>query len=651
MSSVIEQSLAQRRRYLGLLCVIALLGMLARVTTVFVGLMSDDFMQHGMLAGLYPGDGYAPFDLYAFLRRGEAMVAHVERGTAPWWAVPELHGTVLRPVASVLLWLDHALLPGQVELWHLHSLLWFGASIVALGLVARRLLPSSIALIAVALFACEAGIVSPLGWLANRCVLVCATFGLLAIWTHLEWRAPESATPAWLRRRGPVIEGVLMALCIGAGEYALGIVAYLLAWELFVGTSGQRPGVRALTTTRSLLPALIPVAIYLLIHKLLGYGTFGAEVYADPFHTPTGYLRWASKRVPKLIAAGFWSIPGATIHVFRFGPFEPFEDRFVTPETSSDDYHAIHIRVAWVLIVIAVVVVTLARRGLHAHERQSLRALVVGGFLGLLPIAVAPAHSRLLVIAQLGVCTLIAAILVATVRLLRGRGLPEPVALARLRGALLLPFATLLAFNHSVGDLRWGQAYIVHIDVLQAQNLAAFTEGDVLGPDLEGADVVIINAPSQSLGLYGSFVLDANGWPAPRTWRPLALGGEFALIANRPQQSTLELSTVQGGWMHTAGELFFRREDQPLQAGDVLAYPSLRVEVLAAEGGHPTRVRFEFDRPLEQFLFLVSTPQGLRRWTVPAVGKVGVAPLPRLPLVDDPDDVVFPPYQSAATAK
>jgi hypothetical protein len=256
------------------------------------------------------------------------MVAHVEQGTAPWWSVPELHGTVLRPVASVLLWLDHVLAPGHPRLWHLHSLLWFGAAIVAFGLVARRMLPSSIALLAVVLFGCEAGVVSPLSWLANRCVLICFTFGLLAIWTHLEWRAPQSATPKWMRERGPVIEGVLMALCIGAGEYGLAILAYLLAWELFVGTGmGKGFTARLIATARSLVPALVPILAYLLAHKLLGYGTFGAEVYADPFHTPTGYLHWAVKRVPKLAAAGFWSVPAATIHVFRFGPFAPFEAR------------------------------------------------------------------------------------------------------------------------------------------------------------------------------------------------------------------------------------------------------------------------------------------------------------------------------------
>ncbi|MFO7563332.1 MAG: hypothetical protein R6X02_11875 [Enhygromyxa sp.] len=628
------------RRYLALVGLIALLAVAARSLAVSVGLMSDDFMQHAMIAGLYPGEGYVPFDLYAFLRRGETMIAHVEQGTAPWWSVPELHGTVLRPVASVLLWLDHALFPGAVELWHGHSLLWFAAAIVAFGLVVGRLLPRSIALLAVLLFACEAGVVSPLGWLANRCVLVCATFGLLAFWVHLQWRAPAPSSPARLRKHGPWIEGVLMALCIGAGEYGLAILAYLLAWELLLGPGERRGLARMAELGRALLPALIPVVLYLLAHKLLGYGTFGAEVYADPFHTPGGYLKWASTRVPQMIMAGFWSVPGATIHVFRFGLLEPFEDRLVTPQMSADEYHMVHVRVAWVAVALAVIVVALARRGLHERERRTLGALVLGGCLGLLPIAVAPAHSRLLILAQLGFCSLIAALLVAAGRMLSSG--PEPRR--RLQGVALLPFAGLLAYAHTIGDLRWGQDYLEYIDELQAQNLAAFVEGDLLGPDLEGADVVVLNAPSQTLGLYGPFVLDSKGWPAPRSWRPLTLGGEFAIFATRPAPRVLELTAISGAWMHKAGELFFRREDQPLAAGDVLEYPSLRVEIIASKAGHPTKIRFTFDRALEQFIFVSATPQGLRRWSVPGLGESNLVPLPRLPPVDDPDAVVFPPY-------
>jgi hypothetical protein len=652
---------ADRRRTFALVCVIALCAMALRSSAVFVGLMSDDFMQHAMLAGSYPGEGYVPFDLYGFLRGGETIVAHVEQGTAPWWSVPELHGTVLRPLASVLLWLDHVVAPDRVVLWHVHSLLWFGAAIVAFGLVVLRLLPRSIALLAVVLFACEAGFVSPLAWLANRCALIGLSFGLLAIRVHLEWRTPEPSTPAWLRRRGPIVEAVLMALCMGAGEYGLGIFAYLLGWEWFVGAQIGRPWARARAIARALAPALIPVALYLLAHKLLGYGTFGAEVYADPFHTPRGYAYWASKRLPQLMTAAFWSIPAATIHVFRFAWSERVAEFWLgDPPPPAFAYHAAHVRMAWWGVAVAVVIVALARRGLHEAERRVVRALVVGGLLGLLPIAVAPAHSRLLVIAQLGACTLIAAVIVASLRLLLGRapqatpawmqrlldaaGDRRAALLLRLRGVVLVPVVALLAWVHTIGDLRWGHAYTEHIDTLQLRNIAAFTQGDILDHELRGRDVVILNAPSQALGLYGGYVLHANGWPMPATWRPLALGGEFAMFATRTGTHTLDLAAIQGTWLRTAGELFFRREDQPLDAGDVLAYPSLRAEILAAEYGRPTKVRFTFERPLEELLFVASTPKGLRVWSVPEVGKFAMIPLPRLPPVEDRSAVRFPAY-------
>lgn len=625
-----------RRRELALIGVIALIAIAAmalRISAASVGLMSDDLMHHAMLAGIYPGDGYAPFDLYGFLRRGDGLVAHVEQGTAPWWSTPELHGTVLRPLASALLWLDHRLLPGRVVAWHLHSLLWFGASVVALGLVACKLLPRSIALIAVLLFACEAGAATSLAWLANRCVLVCATFGLLAIWTHLEWRRPAETTPAWRCKYGPVIEGVLMALCISAGEYGFAIFAQLLAWELVVG-EGRGLAQIKLVLGR-LAASLIPIAIYLLAHRLLGYGTFGAETYADPFHAPASYLAQAATRVPQLIAAGFWSVPASTIDVFQFGLLERLD---------PIDTHATHLRVAWSGIAGAGVLILLARRGLWPGERESLRALVIGALLGLLPIVVAPAHSRLLLIAQLGACTLIASILVASARLVSGRGPTtnnSKVRTRRIRGAALLPFAGLLAYTHTVGELRWGQAYIEHLDQLQARNIAAFSEGDLLDHELGGRDVVILNGPNQSLALHGGFMLDAHGWPAPASWRALALGGQFAMFASRPDPHTLELSAIQGAWMQTAGALFFRRQDQPLEIGDVLTWPTLRVEILAATAGHPTKLRFQFDRPLEQLIFVVATAHGLDRWPVPAVGDTGLVPLPQLPPAADPDSVRF----------
>lgn len=629
-----------RRRELWLLLAIAVLGCLVRAGAVKVGLMSDDFMQQAMLDGIYPGGNYAPFDLYGFLRR-DVMIEHVEQGTAPWWSVPELHGTVLRPLASLLLWLDRRVLPGRIDLWHLHSLLWFAAAIVAFGLAVLRMLPRSIAVLAVIMFACEAGIISPLAWLANRCVLMCATFGFLAIYAQLEWRQPRADTPAWLRERGAWVVGGLMTLSVAAGEYALGIVALLGCFELLRGPGPLRERARAL------LPAVLPVLVYLAVHKALGYGTFGAEVYADPFHAPLGYLEWTAKRIPKLITAGFWSIPGATINVFRFGLLRNTEDWWMPQPPTAEQFHRAHIGLAAVGVVLAAITIALARRAWSADERATLRVLMLGGVLGLLPIAVAPAHSRLLVIAQLAVCPVVAAVVVGCVRLVLAR-VAKPTVGSRVRGVVLVPIAALLAWQHTIGDLRWGRAYLRYLDALQASNMVAFTQGDLLDGPLEGLDVVVLNGPSQSVGLFGPFVLRTQGLPVPHSWRPLTIGSNFATVAHRSGPDTLVLSAVQGAWLHNAGELFFRREDQPLHAGDVLVYPTLRAEILADDDGHPTSVRFRFDRKLDDpsLLFVVATERGLMRWKLPPVGGRNVVPLPKLPAVAQAADIHASPSQN-----
>jgi hypothetical protein len=273
-----------------------------------------------------------------------------------------------------------------------------------------------------------------------------------------------------------------------------------------------------------------------------------------------------------------------------------------------------------------------------------LRVLVLGGLLGLLPISVAPAHSRLLVVAQLAVCPLIAAVIIGCVRLLLGRGpahVPTPSVGSRVRGALLLPIAGLLAWQHTLGDIRWGNSYLRYLDALQASNMVAFTDGDLLKDDLSGRDVIIVNGPSQSVGLFGSFVLHTADLPTPRSWRPLTIGSNFASVANRPAANILVVSTVQGAWLRNAGELFFRREDQPLHTGDMLTYPTLSAEVLRDDDGHPTSVRFVFDRNLDDpsLVFVVATEHGIMRWNVPPVKGRNVIPLPKLPAVPEAENI------------
>lgn len=638
----------ERRRWLIALLLLSLAAIAVRWPAVNIGRLSDDYMQDAMLAGLYPGEHYVPFDLYAFARRGASVAPHVEQGTLPWFVESDFHGAVLRPLSSLLLWLDHVIAPNSVRLWHLHSLLWFAASIFTFGWCVRRMLPRWPAALAVLLFACEAAFVSPLGWVANRCVLVSAAIGFAAIFTHIEWRQPDPDTPGWLRRHGPLVELALISLSLAAGEYGLGVVAYVFAWELFAGPRDPSATLRQRlrTSGRALAPALVPVLAYLAVHKLLGYGTIGADVYVDPFNSPAGWLKWAQLRLPKLASAALWAVPASTIHVFRHPAAAWWNERW--PSYEPMEFHESHASFGLAGLTLAALVLGLARFGLHEDERRSLRVVLLGAALGLLPVSVAPAHSRLLVVAQLGACVAVSLIVFGCGRLLLGRGRaadarPGPIT-RRVLGVALLPAAAIMLWLHTVSDLQWTRRYLIHLDGMQAANAAAFTEGDLLDQDLAGRDVIVMNGPSQSVGMYGPFVLHVNGMPVPNSWRSLALGGDHPIWVFRPSDKVLELAAIRGAWLQTAGELFFRRSDRPLPAGSSFDYPSMDVEVLQDDDGDPTRLRFSFSRSLDDpaFLFLISTKQGLMRWEIPAIEESQTVPRPALPYVGN-RDVLFTP--------
>jgi hypothetical protein len=645
------------------LFVVSLLAGVARRDALEVGLLADDYMQHAMLTGSYPGEGYVPFDLYAFLR-GDAQgdpegaqlqARHIEHGTAPWWSViegdPDAEGgtvvfAVLRPLSSALLSIDHELWPldraGAMRARHLHSLLWFVLAIVAAGLVLGQLFERRIAMLAIVLFACDAGLVIPLAWLANRCVLISASFGLLGVWAHLRWRAGAALdVDARTRRSMIALECVCMSAAMAAGEYGLLAVSYVLAWELVGVESGS-----VAARVRALLPALVPALIYLLLHQMLGYGTFG-EAYADVFGAPSKWLPLASQRAAKLATSAAWALPPTTGEAFDTSM------RWLSKGRLASDLEREHLLWCAMLLPLMAALVGVIRVGLSRPERRALAALVLGAVIGLVPITAPPSQERLLVLSQLGACALIAAVIVASARMLRGR-MPDDAAVPSwLRRSLPVPFVLLLLYNHIVFDLRSGQRMIGAVQASEGPTLAAFAKGDLASMDpeqLREREVIVLNAVNLPTGLHGGLILEAHGWPAPRSWRALAMG-PFALSVTRPAPDTLELWAVQGAWLGTTYEHNFRRADQPLVAGDVRERGGLRVEIVEDLDGHPTRVRVRFPVSVEdpRYLFLMSTKQGLRRWQPPKLGRPGIVPLPALP--SSPAELNPPSRAASATRR
>jgi hypothetical protein len=403
-------------------------------------------------------------------------------------------------------------------------------------------------------------------------------------------------------------------------------VAYLLAYEL-LGAPASSVRARMLAC----VPALAPALVWLVLHRALGYGSSGSAVYVDPFTAPIAWVELAAQRVPKLMTAAFWSIPADTGDLLRrYGSswvaWDLAGDLGASP--SAADFERAHMIVCGVLMLLAAIVVALLRHELRDEERRTLRWLTAGALLGLVPLSVAPAHSRLLIPAQLGACALVAALIVAAARSLAAA---RPRRIASL---CCVPFAAVLVYGHTWSELRWSQVYLAGLTNMNRMIEAAFDRADVSPAEFGGRDVIVLNAISQTVALHGHYLLNYRGQPTPRSWRSLAMA-EYPIIALRTGETTLELSAVQGGWLRSGAELFFRRDGQKLPAGTAFEVPGLSVEIEADVDRYPSRVRFGFPDSLDdpRYLFLISTPQGLRRWQVPKRGERAVVPIPALPLV------------------
>src|SRR5580692_3272131 len=147
----------------------------------------DDYMQAAMVGGTFPSPRFGAFDLYDFVNDGNRALLY-ERGVLPWWAEPNLQIRFLRPLSSALLWVDHPVFAGSPLPQHVHSLLWWVATVFAARALYRRLLAPRVALMATILFALAPCHTFPIAWLANREALVSVAFGIPAFDAYLKWR-------------------------------------------------------------------------------------------------------------------------------------------------------------------------------------------------------------------------------------------------------------------------------------------------------------------------------------------------------------------------------------------------------------------------------------------------------------------------------
>ena len=575
----------------------------------------DDYFQQAVLAGEYPGPG-APFGLYAFVPPDREVVAdHLARGSLPWWTVPHYRFAMIRPLASLSLAFDHAVAPGDPWFAHAHSVAWGLGFLVAVFAVVRRALGPAFAAVAVLLMALDAAMFMPVAWIANRCALQSATFGLVAILLHLRWRAPrEGESNGWPWGVAELAAWSAAFLC---GEYAIAGVAYVLAFELVAGEGGLRE--RGLAAA----PALLVALPYVATHFGLGYGVYDTTVYRDPGADPRGFLQAALHRYPRLLGEAFTSIPADPLTFMRrfpgWGEPDPHALDWLIP-------HAVVLGMGGVLV--AGLSLLAARPALQPEERRALSWMLLGTVAGIVPLLPAPAWSRLLLLPGLGAAAVLAAVAVASVRAwvphLSEMEVPRPWRTRILGGVLVLG----LAPGHLVGESRDGEDLITGLKSVALLGRAIYSSSSSL--ELGGKDVVMVTAPNIELGLHGFAAFVVTDVPRPASFHVLSFGEQAHFLRRTAPNKIMVLPMGEPLLVHPDERVFRSSRDPPAldQVMDAGVFRA-RIAALDPEGG-ARAIELTFDAPVDvdRYAFVRLGPMGLRRIPMPAVGQQILVPPP-----------------------
>lgn len=544
-----------------------------RIEAIWVGFAMDDWAQLAMLANAY-GVERAPWDLFSFCDGSPREVGlMVESGLFPWWTDEELKLSTLRPLASVLVWLDVEAF-GQNARWHrVHTFVWWIAMLVVVARFLLRVLPLRWALLAFALYALDECHAQPLAWSANRNAILATLFGIAAVHAHV--RAREDGGAGWH-------SWVLLVLAFASGEVALAAFGFIVAYEL---TRGDR-------SVRALVGGIAVVVAWAIVHRVLGYGAAYSGVYVDPFEVPQ-WIMAAVDRGPILLADLAFALPTGQL---AFGERGMLVQRVLGV--------AAFVAAAWWL------------RGRDVRSRWFALAAV----LAVIPMVSAFVSARLVVLPAIAAHVLVAAFILEALDARAVRGV-----IPKLR----LVVAIALGVAHLVLAPWWS---VREIADLREFGAAAQEAARTAPPEIGGELVIVPVVADPSTLLYPSLVRAALGESVPARWAVLsAAPGPHRL--RRIDARTIELHS-SGGLLRTPVEQMFRRRGRPFWADPIQAWNGALIEVIDYTEGFPSRVRFTFAHSLDdpRVVVLLATPRGFVRYPLGPIGSEIAVPPASAPL-------------------
>jgi len=562
---------------------IVVLASLLTLPTLSVGLHTDDYLQRAVLIGSPLVRPYFPtaMSMFEFLDGDPGRTARMmDRGSLPWWTVPEIKASFWRPLAVATHWLDYRLWPNHPALMHAQSLLWFAALVAAAACLYRRVMGLTwIAGLAALMYAVDDAHATPAAWLANRNIVIATFFGVCSLLTHDRWRRGGGPAAA-------LLASTLLAGSLLAAEAGLSTVAYLVAYAIFLDRGRWR------SRLATLGPYICVAIAWRVAWAVLGHGALHVGYYIDPLHEPMRFLIALVHRAPILLL-GQLALPPADVGLF-FGPVG----------------QRIYFWAAVGFVVLLAVLLTpVVRRSAAA------RFWAAGMLLSLPPVCATFPSDRLLFFVGLGAMGLLAEFLAAVF----DRSFEQTPGLFAPRVATM--FAVALLVIHLV--IAPPALVVRGLFPLGPEWLHPETcLGISLDHAVERQDVCMINSPMPSFALHFLINQELAGQSVPRRARVLSPTTGPLTVA-RPDPRTLVVRSVGPGGFNVL-ERLFRCNRDPMKIGDRVELSGLSIEVTRVDAdGLPVDAVFRFAVPLEDtsLRWLYSKDGRLRPWTPPAVGE------------------------------
>ncbi len=561
-----------------------------------LGFFLDDYFLILMIEGKIPFGAW--YDLFSFGDGNPATASlNMNMGPFPWFVFPEFKAHFFRPFTCLTMAFDHWAFGRTAALYHLHSLGWYLAAVLAMGLILRRALPGRLALLALILFAVDEGHWGSAVWWANRNALVAAVPALYGLYAHIRWRED-----GWKPGLPLSMLGYAVGLC--GGETAVSVLAYLAAYELFRPLPADSSPLKGMPgRVIALFPSFFIGIIYVLVYKWGNYGAYGSGIYIDPVGNPLELLSWLPERLLLLLVTHFFMLPVELPGVF--------------PATALP------------LIVISIPLVALIFwalwkiwPSLSREERGSLRWLFAGAALSMLPVCCTFPSGRLMLVPSVGGAAAIAVLIRA--------GWNSGMAEGRWRKNLA---RALVVIHLVISPLMWPvQTFMIR--GFSNNTFHSMRAMDIHPSEKKDQEVVLLNSGHPFLGAYPMIFRMYFELPMPAYIRALAMV-PYDIRVTRTAPDTLEVEVIDGEMFTTLFEQLCRDARHPMRAGDVVKIVGMQVTVLEAGPQGPKRFSCQFAHPLEdpRYAFFIVDNNAYKKVALPPVGESALFPY-RLSIFD-----------------